>query len=491
MIEVLATYNNHICTKLGTHYSLWGGTILLLGTERHEKYIKPSDSAEILGCFSMTEIGHGSNVRSLETTATYDHSTQEFVVNSPTPSSHKFWIGGAGMHAHFTTVFARLIVGGKDHGVHAFVVPLRNTSNNQVMPNITIKDCGPKFGLNGIDNGHIRFNNVRIPRVNLLNKYSDVDENGVYKSQFATPVKNFAATMAPFVAGRASSGGSKTCLTVAIRYAHKRKQFGPGVNELPLITIPSQQRRLIVPVARMVTLDLYCQMLGDQLQSKKTNNSLHALCSGIKAIYSWFGIDTMQQCREACGGQGYRSENRIAEFRADFDINATYEGDNTVLLQQVAKYVLGLEPEDVVPVCIEGNAKEQLYNLNTVLLLFKTRYLIKAKEAKDIVMAGGSDMYAAFNASIPWSIKAAHAFMEYSILHNAIVKLHYANVQPLAHLVVLQTLDKIEQDLGWFVINNLITKEVATNIPYLIADLCSQLAPHSLAMVEAFDVPSK
>ncbi|EFA80269.1 hypothetical protein PPL_07095 [Heterostelium album PN500] len=427
LMEILSSYNNNITTKLGVHYSLFGGTVLLLGTQRHEKYIEPANKLDIVGCFSMTEVGHGSNVRGIETTATYDAATKEFIINTPTPSSQKFWIGGAYLHAHFTTVFARLILNKKDHGVHAFVVPIRDIKTMKTFPGITIKDCGPKLGLNGIDNGHLRFDHVRIPRENLLNKYSDVTEDGQYKSQFQTPIKNFAATMAPFLGGRNTAGAIHTCLTIAIRYAHYRCQFGPNSNvELPLISIPSHQRRLIIPLARTITMDLYLQTLATQIKSMKP--ALHAHCAGIKAVYSWHGIATMQVCRESCGGQGYRSENKIAEFKSDCDINVTYEGDNTVLMQQVAN-------------------------------------------------------------SIPWAIKAAHAHMEYVILENAVKSMSADSVAPIAHLVLLDTLAKIEDDLGWFVTHSYISPEVAKSVSYLVMDLCEQLSRQSLAIVKAFDIP--
>ncbi|EGG13786.1 hypothetical protein DFA_11547 [Cavenderia fasciculata] len=502
-IEILSTYNNNICTKLGVHYSLWGGTILLLGTKRHEKYIEPSDKLSIVGSFSMTEMGHGSNVRGLETTATFDRATKEFVVHSPSPSAYKVWIGGTALHAHYTTVFARLVIDSKDYGVHAFVVPIRDATSNKVLPGITIHDCGPKLGLNGIDNGQLRFDKVRIPLDNLLNRFSNVAEDGAYTSQFDSPVKNFAATMAPFIAGRlyivkSSTGPARTSLTAAIRYGFYRKQFGPTqTEEYPLMTLASHQRRLLVPLARSMTLDLYTQQLEKLLQSKRVPASAHAHAAGLKAIYSWHCVATLQVCRESCGGQGYRSENKIAEFKNDCDVNCTYEGDNTVLMQQVAKYILAISKDTQAdkPIHIDGNPKQVLYDFSNLLALFKTRENIKVKELRELIQPaakGAKEEYIAFSNAIPWALKAAFAYMDRIFLENAIARIATdAKVTPMVQLILLDTLARIEEDLGWFLGHGLISPSVANSIPFLVVDLCKQITPHALSIVKAYDIPSK
>jgi acyl-CoA oxidase len=148
------------------------------------------------------QIGHGSNVRGLETTATYDPATKEFIIHSPTITASKFWIGNAAKHANYAAVFARLILGGKDLGIHCFVVQIRDLATHEPLPGCTMTYCGHKMGLNGVDNGNIQFYHVRIPRENMLNRFSDVTDEGKYISQFDTPAKNFGATMSALVSGR-------------------------------------------------------------------------------------------------------------------------------------------------------------------------------------------------------------------------------------------------------------------------------------------------
>ncbi|KAN0003864.1 hypothetical protein ACTFIZ_010024 [Dictyostelium cf. discoideum] len=500
-VEMFSLYNNNVCTKLGVHYTLFGGTIMFLGTSRHEKYIEDANTLKTMGCFAMTEIGHGSNVRGIETTAHYDKQTKEFIIHSPTPTSEKFWIGGSYLHATYTTVFANLIIDGTNYGVHALVVPLRCPKSGAIMKGITIKDCGHKLGLNGIDNGQIRFDQVRIPRENLLNKYSDVSEDGVYKSQFNTPIKNFAATMAPFIVGRMAitkgcSGAAKTSLSIAIEFSHLRKQFGPSANnELPLITLSSQQRRLMAPLARTILYDLYIQRLTNELCQEKLPASIHAHCSGIKAVYSWFCVAALQTCREACGGQGYRSANRIAEFKNDCDIVCTYEGDNTVLMQQLAKYLLGVKQKQTTNtttnrIYLDGeDAKSLLFNFSNIHQLFETREEIRLAELKQIIDNSKESAYFAFNNVIPWAVKLGFAHMTKIVFQSSINTLKLKNVKPLAHLIMLDALVSIEEDLGWFVSNHLISPNVAQSIPFLIQDLCFEVTKVSKQIIASFDIP--
>jgi acyl-CoA oxidase len=117
----------------------------------------------------------------METTVTYDEKTKEFVVNSPSILSQKYWISNGFKHANHALVFGQTLVKGKNEGVNAFLVPIRDKDMKPV-PGMTINDMGVKFGLNGVDNAALKFNSVRIPRENMMNKFSDVDEAGNFKS---------------------------------------------------------------------------------------------------------------------------------------------------------------------------------------------------------------------------------------------------------------------------------------------------------------------
>src|SRR5436305_1382551 len=221
--ETFALGDLSLLVKIGVQFGLWGGAVQQLGTaSHHERYLKPTATLELAGCFAMTEAGHGSDVQKLETTATYDPDTQEFVIDTPSDEAQKEYIGNAACHGQIAVVFAQLIVGGESHGVHALAVPLRD-EKGRVLDGVRIEDCGEKMGLNGVDNGSIWFNEVRVPREALLNRYGDVSPQGAYSSPIENPNKRFFTMVGSLVQGRVCiSGGSisaaKTALTIAVRY---------------------------------------------------------------------------------------------------------------------------------------------------------------------------------------------------------------------------------------------------------------------------------
>lgn len=154
MGNVIALLDHSLEVLLGVNFGLFGGTVARLGsTAQRDHWLPKIVSGEEFGCFALTELGHGSNVRGIETIA--DFNGDSFVLHSPTESSQKFWIGGAAQHATVAVVFARLMIGSTFHGIHIFIVRLRDR-NGQVRPGITIADCGVKAGLNGVDNGRVR-----------------------------------------------------------------------------------------------------------------------------------------------------------------------------------------------------------------------------------------------------------------------------------------------------------------------------------------------
>ena len=157
-------------TKMTVQFNLFGGTVLKLGTERHhEKLLKGIDTLEDVGCFGLTELGYGNNAVEMETTAVYDKDAKEFIINTPSALAQKYWITNGAMHAKHCVVFAQLDIEGQHYGIHAFLVRIRDNDLKPV-PDVTVEEMGLKMGLNGVDNAKLSFDNVRIPRENLLNK---------------------------------------------------------------------------------------------------------------------------------------------------------------------------------------------------------------------------------------------------------------------------------------------------------------------------------
>lgn len=340
--------------KFGVQWGLFGSAILHLGTEHHHKAFLPGAvSLETPGAFAMTETGHGSDVASIGTTATYDSDTEEFVIHTPNRHSYKDYLGNAALHGKAAVVFAQLYTEGDNHGVHAFYVPIRD--NGKLLPGVGSEDDGLKGGLNGIDNGRLFFDQVRIPRTNLLNRYADVTPDGTYTSVIDSPGRRFFTQLGALVQGRVSLVGAvvnaqKLALDIAVNYSLERKQFpGPDGEEKTLLDYQRHQRRLLPRIARTYAQAFSHQELLQQFHlvftgendTDETRQDLETVAAAAKALSTWYALDTIQEAREACGGQGFMAEHRLTGLRADLDIYATFEGDNNVLLLLVAKRLLG------------------------------------------------------------------------------------------------------------------------------------------------------
>jgi len=542
-IEMLAQFDLSLMVKAGVQWGLFGGAIENLGTQsHHDAYIKDLINLDLLGCFAMTETGHGSDVQSLETTATYDQSTEEFVIHSPTASSRKEYIGGAAKHAEVAAVFAQLITKGEGHGVHCFVVPLRDKKGKD-LPGVTTSDDGHKGGLGGVDNGRLVFDGVRIPRENLLNKYGHVDEGGTYSSPIDNVNRRFFTMLGTLIRGRVSVGGSasqacEVALSIAGRYALKRRQFGDSPdNEVLLMDYRMHQRRLLPLIARSYAYRFAQNQLVARMDSMQTSENpdpqkareLEGRAAGLKAAQTWHATQAIQEAREACGGAGYLAENRLTTLKGDTDVFTTFEGDNHVLFQLVAKELLtsyasevgGLDPVGLVKfaaatatdVVKERTAAAQLIqrlidarsgkdddhdllDRGTQLSMFEDREEHVIETAARRLRRAGKDpdeAFAVFNAAQDHVIRCGRVHIQRVVLEAftaGIARCESPEAQDLLRDVCsLYALTEIESDLAWFMGHNRISDSRAKTVTALINDLLEKLRPHTLTLVEGFGVP--
>ncbi|MCH9648721.1 MAG: acyl-CoA dehydrogenase family protein [Deltaproteobacteria bacterium] len=527
VFETIAYSDLSLLIKLGVQIGLFAGSIHQLGTEKHhEKYLGKAGTMELPGCFAMSEAGHGSNVRDAETTATYDAERQEFVIHTPRDTSRKDWIGNAAAHGQMATVFAQLVLEGEEYGVHAFLVPLRSRSGD-TLPGIRIADCGEKLGLNGVDNGRIWFDQVRVPRENLLDRFAQVAADGTYSSPIASTSKRFFTMLGTLVGGRVSialgaSSAAKSGLTIAIRYGQRRRQFGPaGQPETRLLDYLTHQRRLLPRLATTYALHFALQDLVDQhaAQDGDDRREVEALAAGLKAYSSWHTIDTLQTCRECCGGQGYLAVNRFASLKADTDVFATFEGDNTVLLQLVAKGLLGGYRQQFGEMKVLGlvrylaaQAATSLTELNPIVtrrtdeehlrdrdfqlsaMAWREQHLLSsaARRLKKRI-EGGMDSHEALIDCQDHLVKLALAHVEHRILQSFSQALEAVedegSKQVLAQLCDLFALSRLEADRGWYLSQGYLEAGKSKAIRNLVNQLCRELRPQALALVDAFAIP--
>lgn len=181
-----------ISTKIGFHFFLYGKSILTLGTEKHMKYLENALTLKDMGCFGLTELTHGSNVQGCLTNVVFDDRRGNFVLYTPHERGVKFWIGNAAHTANMAVIAANLIVKGIDYGIHMFLIEIRDRATHNLIPRVTLGDCGDKMGRHGVDNGFIAFRGLRVSRDALLNKITDVDENGNVTSKFEFKSQRFA-----------------------------------------------------------------------------------------------------------------------------------------------------------------------------------------------------------------------------------------------------------------------------------------------------------
>ncbi len=527
VFETLAFHDLSMLVKFGVHFGLFGGSVYLLGTRRHhEKYLRDIATLKLPGCFAMTEYAHGSNVKDLQTTAVYDNDTHEFIIHTPTDSAHKEYIGNAAMHAQMAVVFAQLIVGGASHGVHALLVPLRDASG-RVLDGIRIEDSGLKEGLNGVDNGRIWFNAVRVPRENLLNRFADVSADGTYTSAITNPTKRFFTTIGTLVAGRvsiasASVNASKSGLTIATRYTNTRRQFGAeGSDEQPILNYRVMQRRIMPAIATTVAMDCAMKDLVRRFgeRSDETAREIEALAAAMKALASQHAVSTLAMCRQACGGNGYMARNRLSTLLTDTDVFTTFEGANDVLLQLVARGMLTEYKEQFGDMNVWGavrwvtkRAASTIADLNPVAPRRTDEdHLLDPEFHRDAFhyredrllhslarrlrqrLEDGRDSFDALNDVQDHCLAAARAWGERYILEctqDAIAKVDDPKLRPvLDRLAALYALSRIDDDRAWFLESGYVETAKSKAIRDLVLRICADLRPDALDVVNGFGIP--
>ncbi len=549
--ETLALGDLSVLVKVGVQFGLFGGAVLQLGTQRHhDRYLADIVSGRLMGCFAMTETGHGSNVQALGTVATYDLATQEFVITSTRPDAWKDYIGNAAAHGEMAVVFAQLVVGGESKGVHALMVPIR--VDGEPAPGVKIEDDGLKMGLNGVDNGRLWFDGVRVPREALLNRFADVTPEVLYTSDIDNANKRFFTMLGTLVQGRVCVGGaginaSKVAITIATKYALNRRQFEATseTEEELLLDYGLHQRRLFPLLARTYALHFAQEVVAGQVHDVFTGTldpdadpdlarrELESRAAGTKALGTWHATRTIQECREACGGAGYLAENRFAALKADTDVFTTFEGDNHVLLQLVAKglltayssefedmdqfgmvlFVAGLAVETVIE---KTNVHKLLERIKDVLpggddrwdqeagLLDPDYQLAMYRFREEHTLAGvarrlkrgidsGMNPGQVFSRVQDHVIAAARAHMERLVLEAFVEKTRAMpdgdDKVALNLLCDLHALSGIEADRAWYMEHGRLSSQRSKAISREIADLCRRIRPIAGDLVDALAVP--
>jgi len=422
------------------------------------------------------------------------------------------------------------------------LVPIRDDEGID-LPGVTTSDCQYKGGLPGVDNGRIMFDHVRVPRVNLLNKYGDVAPDGTYSSPIENPNRRFFTMIGTLIRGRITIGGSAgnaacVALDIATRYALQRRQFSAPDDEGEVLIMDYlvHQRRLFPLIARSYALQFAQNELVSKCHDLQTSDvadaeeqrELESRAAGLKAANTWHASRAIQEAREACGGAGYMADNRLIALRGDTDVFTTFEGDNHVLTQLVAKELLtayaddikGMSPvewvrfaattvgdrvlkrtaaetimQTIVDARQDNEEEGSLFNRGTQVTMFEDReeYLLSSVARRLQGKAKEMSAFDAFNAVQDHVLHAATAHIDRIVLEAFVAGIDACGNDEASELLGivcdLYALSVIEDDKAWYVEHRYLSTERAKAVTRGINDRCRALRPHAKTLVDGFGIP--
>ncbi|NYE18678.1 acyl-CoA dehydrogenase [Microbacterium immunditiarum] len=540
--EELVLADPSLQIKSGVQWGLFGSAIYQLGTKKHwDAWLPGVIDVSLPGAFAMTETGHGSDVAAIGTTATYDPETEEFEIHTPFRGAYKDYLGNAALHGRAATVFAQLITNGVNYGVHCFFVPIRDDAGD-MLPGIKSEDDGVKGGLNGIDNGRLAFDQVRVPRFNLLDRYGQVAPDGTYTSDIPSPGRRFFTMLGALVQGRVSLDGAATvgtalALHIALTYANQRRQFdsGTGTEEVVLLDYGKHQRRLLPLLAQNYAqffahdelLKKFDGVFSGRTDTPDEREDLETLAAALKPLSTWNALATIQEAREACGGAGFLAENRFVGLHQDLDVYVTFEGDNNVLLQLVGKRLLsdfakqfkGADAAKLARYAVGQTAgkvfhgaglrqlgqavadfgstarsvelglrEEQQHELLAGRVQQMVADLAAAlRPASKLSQAEAAELFNVHQAELIEAARAHAELLQWEAFTDGVNRIaDEGTKRVLTWLRDLFGLHLIEKHLAWYLINGRLSTQRAASVSRYIDRLSARLRPHAQDLVDAY-----
>jgi len=508
--EILGQVNGSLATKFTVQFNLFGGTLQALSTERHAPFLAQVDSLKNMGCFCFTELGYGNNAPKMETTAHYDPATRQFTINSPTVASQKFWITNGAKHANFAVVFAQTHVAGKNEGINAFIVPIRDENMN-ACNGVFIEDMGVKLGMNGIDNARLSFDHVKIPLENHLNAQNQITPEGKFISDTPKVSQRFFKVADRLLSGRLCisamcMGTTKYLLYTTIRYSQQRLAVGPsGESDTPIMSYQLQQNAIFPYLARTLVYNLgYNEAKNIFADPRGRENEQVRIFCAAKCLVSWNLEATARTCRERCGGGSFLSSSAIPEGLQGGHSGMTAEGDNRVLMQKIVKDVLADMqkeqhrlpkmtqcPKRQIPALKSIANLETLINLTFYREVAEIKSMSKLMQKKMIVE--GKKFFDVWMYEVSDEIQSlAFAFSERYMLEstlNVINKTSHAGTKALLEQATfLYLIWTIKNNLDWYVIDGVVSAEAASKVDDEFSQAVKDFVPFVNTALESFSI---
>ena len=517
------------------HYAMFITTVREQGSEEQKAYWMPKiEAMQVIGCYAQTELGHGSNVRGLECEARWDPKTKEFVLHSPTLTASKWWNGTMGRTANHAIVVAQLLVPKSDdsteytrQGPHPFIVQIRDFKTHKPLEGIVVGDIGPKYGYAPMDNGYMLFNHFRIPHSAMLSNYSRVDPNTCTYSRPSNPAVVYGSLTyvraniimhARLVMARA--------VTIAVRYTSVRRQFqdrdsndqaGP---ELAVLDYPTVQIRVLPLLATAFALHYTGEAMqklyeGTRAQIDKGDFSklavLHAQSSGLKSLCTELAADSIETCRRAMGGHGFGGGSGFIQLNNDYLSKPTVEGDNWMITQQTASYLIKRmaaavaakgNPQDEVEVACRDYLQRDLNPPAAPLKINESDDdIVRAFQRRSLHLTHTAYVARHVNKR-PWNSlllllrKVSHAESQSILVTNFYVALNqpfhglsvplHQYLTTLFRLFALYTLDANARE---FAKAGAVTDADLDALPDRIQALMAEVRPHAVSLVDSWKVP--
>ncbi|ELU01431.1 hypothetical protein CAPTEDRAFT_178214 [Capitella teleta] len=510
----------HYDLATAVHAVMFVPTILRLATpEQQAEWLPQAASFKMIGTYAQTELGHGTNLKALETTATYDRSSECFIMNTPLPSGMKWWPGGLGKSTTHALVTANLIVDGQSHGFQVFLVQLRDVETFEELPGIEVGDIGPRISVSVTDNGYLIMRNVKIPRNNMLSKYCTVTSEGKFLRQEGTAKSNYGTMMMvrASIVDLAFQNTSQA-VTIATRYGAVRRQseLKPGAKEPQIIDFVTQQYKLIPNIAlayglhftKEYMLSYYHQVFEEEIQKGVYDSvpELHSQSCGLKAYCTDLSMDTVEVCRRSCGGHGFMMASGLCSLLMDGLGSVTYEGENTVLYLQTARFLMknyaaamqgGRTARSLAFLTANHPTCELLdvFNLPQLQAVFDVRakFMLECGAVRmSESLKNGRQQYEAWNENSVELVRASKAYLDSFTAVNFMKRVSTLDIKPelkdvLMKLCRLHALHRIVSSAEEFLQSMAINTKQLEDIRSAEIKLLASLRPDAVALVDSFD----